>query len=134
MYAIRSYYDDDTIVRINQRGAEIFGHTPESLIGDHPSRYFPSERQYRSFRRRCIHGLATAGAHQSVQQFRRADGALIWVQLSAKALDRTDLSQGVIWTILDITERCFNETVTRMLYQISNAVTTTSDLGELYEP
>ncbi|MDD3310537.1 PAS domain S-box protein [Pseudodesulfovibrio sp.] len=126
-------FDDDTIVRINQRGADIFGRTPESLAGDHPSRYFPSERQYRSFRRRCIHGLVTAGAYQTEQQFRRADGALIWTQLSAQAMDRADLSQGVIWTILDITERRFNETVTRMLYQISNAVTTTSDLGELYE-
>ncbi|WP_419786090.1 response regulator [Pseudodesulfovibrio sp.] len=124
---------DDAVVRINQRGAEILGHIPEDMAGDHLSRYFLTQRKYRSFRSQCVHGLISTGSYHTEQQLRRADGALIWVQLSAKALDRKDLGQGVIWTILDITERRFGETVTRLLYQISSAVTTTSDLGELYE-
>ncbi|MEF2231467.1 MAG: PAS domain S-box protein [Pseudodesulfovibrio sp.] len=126
-------FNDDTIVRINQRGAEIFGRTSESLAGDHPSRFFPSRRQYMSFRRRCTHALSTVGTFEAEQQFRRADGVFIWTHLSAKALDTGDLSQGVIWAILDITERRYNETVARLLYQISNAVSVTSDLDELYE-
>jgi len=126
-------FNDDTIVRINQRGAEIFGRSPESLVGDHPSRFFPSQRQFLSFRRRCSHGLVTVGLFEAEQQFRRADGTSVWTHLSAKALDRGDLTQGVIWTILDITERRYNETVARLLYQISNAVSVTSDLDELYE-
>ena len=126
-------FNDDTIIRINQRGAEIFGRTSENLAGDHPSRFFPSRRQFRSFRRRCEHALVTTGAYETEQQFRRSDGALIWTHLSAKAMDREDLSQGVIWTILDITERRYNETVARLLYQISSAVSVTSDLNELYD-
>ncbi len=124
---------DDTVVRINSRGAEIFGHTPESLIGQHPSRFFPSAKQYSSFRRRCEHGLAIDGFYQTEQQFRREDGVLIWTTLFAKAVDRDNLDQGVIWTILDVTERRYNETVAHLLYQISNAVSVTSDLDELYE-
>ena len=124
---------DDLVVRINQRGAEIFGHTPESLTGERPSRFFPTRKQYLGFRRRCLHGLATTGTYQTEQQFRREDGVLIWTTLFAQAVDRNDLSQGVIWTILDITERRYTETVAHLLYQISNAVSVTSDLDELYE-
>ena len=126
-------FHDDLVVRINSRGAEIFGHTPDELVGGAPSSFFPSERQYTSFRRRCTHGLLTAGHYQTEQQFRRRDGSLIWANLYAQPVDKDDLGQGVIWTILDITERRYNETVTNMLYQISNAVSITSDLGELYE-
>ena len=126
-------FHDDLVVRINQRGAEIFGHTQESLTGDRPSRFFPSQKQYHRFRRRCVHGLMTTGAYQTDQQFRREDGVLLWATLFAKAVDRNDLSQGVIWTILDITQRRYTETVAHLLYQISNAVSVTSDLDELYE-
>ncbi|MDC0335270.1 PAS domain S-box protein [Pseudodesulfovibrio sp.] len=126
-------FKDDKVIRINNRGAEIFGQTPSGLAGDRPSRFFPSGRQYRSFRRRCLHGLVTTGSYQTEQQFRREDGALIWVNLFAKAVDKADLEQGVIWTMLDITKRRYNETVANMLYRISNAVSVTSDLAELYE-
>ena len=126
-------FHDDLVVRINQRGAEMFGHTRESLTGERPSRFFPTPRQYYRFRRRCLHGLVTTGTYQTDQQFRREDGVLIWATLFAKAVDRNDLDQGVIWTILDITQRRYTETVAHLLYQISNAVSVTSDLDELYE-
>lgn len=58
---------------------------------------------------------------------------MIWASLSAQPVDRGDLDQGVIWTISDVTERKHTETVASMLYRISNAVSTTSDLDELYE-
>ena len=123
----------DTIVRINKRGAEIFGYTPESLVGGDASRFFQSEAIYRSFYRRCLHGLVTQGTYQTEQQFQRPDGVIIWANLFAKAVDRANLEQGVIWTIVDITRRKYNETVASLLYRISNAVSTTSDLDDLYD-
>ena len=126
-------FHDDTVVRINNRGAEIFGHTPGSLIGKHPSDFFPSIKQYRSFRRRCMYGLVTVGFYQTEQLFRREDGTTVWTNLYAQAMDKNDLEQGVIWTILDVTKRRYTETVANLLYRISNAVSKTSDLNELYE-
>ncbi|MGL1863543.1 MAG: PAS domain S-box protein [Pseudodesulfovibrio sp.] len=126
-------FRDDVIVRINNRGAEIFGQTVEGLVGGRASDYFPSRRQYRSFRRRCTHGLITVGDYQTEQLFRNEDGSTVWTSVFAKAVDKDDLQQGVIWTILDISKRRYTETVANMLYRISNAVSVTSDLAELYD-
>ncbi|QJB56075.1 PAS domain S-box protein [Pseudodesulfovibrio sp. zrk46] len=125
-------FHDDHVTRINPRGAEIFGHTPETLVGLRPSEFFPTPEAYHSFRRSCIHSIVKCGSYQTEQQFRRADGSMVWTSLFAKAVDRDDLEQGVIWTILDISKRKYNESVAKLLYQISNAVNTTSDLDELY--
>ncbi|WP_051053264.1 PAS domain S-box protein [Pseudodesulfovibrio piezophilus] len=124
---------DDKIVRINKRGAEIFGYEPKDILGRSPSAFFLSERSYMSFRRRCVYNLIVHGAFQSERSFRRVDATWIWVHLYAQPVDRTDLRKGVIWTILDISERRHNEIVANMLYQISNAVSSTSDLHEFYE-
>lgn len=126
-------FHDDYVTRINNRGAEIFGLEPKTLVGMRPSSFFPSPKAYRRFRKRCILGLTRAGSYETDQMFRRADGSMIWTRLFAKAKDMNDLEQGVIWTILDITERRYNEIVANMLYRISNAVSVTSDLDDLYE-
>ena len=123
----------DTILRINKRGAEIFGYSQESLVGGDGSGFFQSDKHYRSFRRRCLHGLATVGEYHIEQQFHRPDGTIVWVNLFAKAVDINDLDQGVIWTIVDVTKRRYNEIVAHLLYQISNAVSATTDLDDLYE-
>ncbi len=126
-------FHDDWVTRMNPRGAEIFGLSADQLKGMRPSAFFPTPRAYRHFRRRCVYGLVTSGYYEADQQFRRADGGLIWTRLFAKPMDENDLDKGVIWTILDITERRYNEIVANMLYRISNAVSVTSDLSALYE-
>ncbi len=125
-------FHEEKIVRINRRGGEIFGYAPESLIGSDTTRFFQSQKSHQSFRRRCRHSLQTTGEFQAEQLFVRPDGVSIWVNLFAKAVDRKDLKQGVIWTIVDVTKRRYNETITNMLYRISGAVSTTSDLDALY--
>lgn len=122
-----------TILRINKRGAEIFGHDQNKMVGSNGSQFFQSDKAYRSFRRRCLHGLSIEGEFHAEHQFRRPDGGLIWANLFAKAVDKNDLDQGIIWTIVDVTQRNYNETVASLLYRISNAISTTSDLDELYE-
>lgn len=72
------------------------------------------------------------GFFEAEQQLRRDNGSSFWASLFAQAVDRDDLSQGVIWTVLDITERRYSEVVANMLYRISNAVSITSDLDDLY--
>lgn len=77
--------------------------------------------------------MTTVGEYSAEEQFHRPDGTAVWVNLFAKAVDRHDLSQGIIWTIIDISKRKYNVTMTNLLHSISNAISTTTDLNDLYK-
>ena len=126
-------FHGDMVTRLNPRGAEIFGSTPEELAGVRPSHFFPSKGEFRVFQVKALAALSAEGTYETEQLFRRDDGTTVWTSLFAKAVDKDDLDQGIIWTILDITERRYNEVVANMLYRISNAVNTTSDVDALYQ-
>ncbi|MCJ2165976.1 response regulator [Pseudodesulfovibrio sp. S3-i] len=123
---------EDTIQHINTYGAEILGRTKESLIGTDGSSILPSKRQYQSIRRRSLYEISVRGEHQTELQLQRPDGSLVRLNLFAKPMDRDDVEKGVIWTFTDVTLRRHNETVKTLLYRISNMVSITSDLDELY--
>ncbi|MBG0791717.1 MAG: response regulator [Desulfovibrionaceae bacterium] len=120
------------IQRINRRGAELFGYTPEDLVGTDGRKLFQSAKQYYSFRRKGFHQLTTTGEFKAEYSTTRPDGVFCTFSLYAKALDRTAPDKGTIWTIIDVTMRRYNETVANLLYRISNAVAATSDLDALY--
>ena len=123
---------DGVIQRINRRGAEIFGYTQDELVGSDGRELFQNLRQYYSFRRKGFYRLTTTGEFKAEYSITKSDGVFSTFSLYAKALDRTDLNKGTIWTILDVTEQRYNEAVAHLLYRISNAVSVTSDLDELY--
>jgi len=123
---------NNVVQRINKRGAEILGLTQEELIGTDGSKLFASSKQYESMRRRSILELVTTGEFQTEYSVTRPDGSLVRVSVYAKPMDPKDVKKGIIWTISDVTQRRYNQTVTSLLYEISNAVTITSDLDELY--
>ncbi|WP_243544745.1 PAS domain S-box protein [Pseudodesulfovibrio tunisiensis] len=120
------------ITRINERGAEIFGYTQAALHDSDGSQIFSSKELRNDFRENCFRDMAEQGHFNRELHLTRPDGARIWVDMFAKPVDPGDLEQGVIWTVADITSRKYNEAVAGMLYRISNAVSTTSDLDDLY--
>lgn len=117
---------------MNRRAAEIFGRPREEMIGTDSSQLFSSIAQFDSFRRRSAHMLSTVGEYHDEKTAYRPDGTTARVRLFAKALDTDDLSKGIIWTIIDVTKRRYDEAVANLLYRISTAVSVTSDLDELY--
>ena len=123
---------DGVIQRANQRAAEMFGCSQGELVGSDGQSLFPSARQYYSFRRKGFYSLSTTGEFKTEYTINRPDGLSSTFSLYAKALDRQALEKGTIWTIIDITRRRYNETVARLLFRISNAVSVTSDLYALY--
>ncbi|BCS88941.1 response regulator [Pseudodesulfovibrio sediminis] len=123
---------DNVIQRINKRGAAILGYTQEELVGADGSMLFPSLQKYQSMRRRSLFALSTKGEHQTEFLIKRPDGSTVRVRVFAKAMNPDDLGQGIIWTISDITQRRHNQSVINLLYEISNAISFTSDLDELY--
>ncbi|WP_187170508.1 PAS domain S-box protein [Salidesulfovibrio onnuriiensis] len=120
------------IVRINDRGAEIFGYAPEAALGKDLSLFFSDSDLFRASRNACMDSLRESSQFMIEHQFRKPDGTPFWCSLHAKPVDPDDLEQGVIWTYIDITERRYNQSVAELLYQISNAVSLTTDLDDLY--
>ncbi len=98
-----------TIVRANQRLADIFGYeTPDEMIGLSTEGGHLSETHYQDFGNRFYNTLKLGDQIQVEHQFRRADQEVIWCLLYGKALDTAhppDLDKGVVWVVDDITSR-----------------------------
>jgi len=120
------------IVRINDRGAEIFGYAPEATLGRKLARLFLSNKEYEAFRGESYASIRETGQFTTERPFFRPDGTPFWCSFYAKPVDQKDLEQGIIWTFIDITRRRYNQAVADLLYQISNAVSLTTDLDDLY--
>jgi len=125
-------FRNGTIQRINERAEEILGIQRNDLLHTDGSYLFQSQRHYQSFRRRIRAALVAEGEYLAEHHFVRPDGMMLRITLFAKAVNRDNLNQGISWTIVDITKRRYTEAVTHLLYRISNTVSTTSDLDELY--
>nr|WP_287411553.1 response regulator [Pseudodesulfovibrio sp.] len=125
-------FRNGTIQRINERAEEIFGVQRNDLLHTDGSHLFRSRRQYQSFRRRIQAALLAEGEYLAEHQFIRSDGIMLRITLFIRAVDKDNLDQGISWTVVDITKRRYTEAVTHLLYRISNTVSTTSDLDELY--
>jgi len=90
---------------VNRKFGELTGHAPESLIGCPVSMHFPSEESFERFYQ-LAHPLLSQGRPLSTQwQLRRSDGSLFWAQIFGKTVDPRDLSRGVIWSCLDVSEQ-----------------------------
>ncbi|MGE4297599.1 MAG: PAS domain S-box protein [Desulfovibrionaceae bacterium] len=125
---------DGRYITANTAMARFFGYnTAEELIEsvtDIGSQSFAFSEERERFKR-IMEEKGTVQGFES--RYRRIDGTMAWAAESARAVRDAD------GTILyyegfleDITERIINERTTRVLYQISRAISTTRDLGELY--
>jgi len=100
-----AYSVNRILLKINKRGAEIFGYTPYELIGNSASLLQFSEENFERFGRIYLIALAEKGCCETEHFFKRKDGKGTWCRVYAKAMDPLDISKGVIWAIDDITAR-----------------------------
>ena len=88
----------------NEAFCQLLGYSREEIIGEKTRVFYPSEEEY----------LAVGQLYQKISEFSsvttetrlvRKDGVIINVIMSVSALDKNDLSQGVVLSLFDITER-----------------------------
>jgi PAS domain S-box-containing protein len=91
------------LATINKRGAEIFGHTPEELVGSELSTLLSSDDALNDFTRTARESLSRTGEFNTEQAFLDSSGNTVWCRMYAKAVDRSSLDKGVIWAWDDIT-------------------------------
>jgi PAS domain S-box-containing protein len=92
------------LLDVNDRLCEITGYSREELIGNSARMLYPTDEAYETVGREKYRQIAEQGTGTVETKFQRKDGQIIDVLLSSTPLDLTDLSAGVTFTVLDITE------------------------------
>jgi PAS domain S-box-containing protein len=113
----------------NETLHQMLGYTAEELEGQSARMVYPSQEEYERVGREKYADIAERGTGSIETHFQRKDGEIIDVLLSSTPLDPSDLSKGVTFTALDITERKRAEAQlernlreTRVRYEISQAL------------
>lgn len=131
---------DQVITRANAKAGEIFGWELHELLGKPSSIIHLDEEYYQRFCHEHLERLGSENVLHVEWPFRHKDGHVVWCLISGRALVASDLSKGIVWVHEDITERRRNqerlqesESLTGMLFRISNAMQHTNTLEDLFE-
>jgi len=100
-----SFIRQRTIVRCNQRFAEMYGHgSPDTLIGVSSQSLYPSAQAFEQLGREAYPILATGQAYHTRIQMQRQDGTAFWCSLTSKVTDPTHPENGSVWIVEDVDE------------------------------
>ncbi len=97
----------------NRAMGQIFGASIDGRIGQSLEPSYASRESYLETGAAVSKAVLAGKAYDTELQMRRDDGNLFWVKLSGKAINAKDLSQGTVWTVLDISRRKKAEEDTR---------------------
>ncbi len=104
---------DRTLLEVNDQVCEMTGYTSDELVGQNARILYPDDEEYQFVGREKYRQIRAKGTGTVETRFQRKDGSIINVLMSSTPLDLTDLSAGVTFTALDITERKQAETALR---------------------
>jgi PAS domain S-box-containing protein len=93
------------IQEVNDMMCQITGYSRQELLGQSARMVYPSDAEFEYVGRDKYGQIAERGSGAVETRWKRKDGAIIHIVLSSTPLDTADLSKGVIFTALDITER-----------------------------
>jgi two-component system, cell cycle sensor histidine kinase and response regulator CckA len=122
--------------------SQMIGYTEDELIGQSSRMVYENDAEYERVGMEKYAQIRHAGAAEVDTRWKHKDGRVIDVYLRSKAIDPQDLSAGVIFTALDITERKRiarelqeNEEKYRHLFEMeSDAILlVATDTGEIFE-
>jgi len=96
---------DRIITEVNDKFLEIFGYAYGDIIDQSVAKIHVSNETYQQFGQQVYLQTHQHEIRNLEFQFRRCNGEIFWADISGRAINKQDLTQGVVWVILDITER-----------------------------
>ncbi len=96
---------DRVIVQVNDYILDLTGYSREELIGQSARMLYPTQEESDYVGTEKYRQINENGTGSVETRWRRKDGTIRHVILSSTPLDPSDLSQGVTFTVLDISER-----------------------------
>jgi len=100
-----AFVRDDIIIRSNPQLDELMGWPGDQQIGRSIRHWYIDDESFRQSRAAAYADLQQGLTHHADLQLRQRDGSLFWCHLSAALLDRDDISGGVVFMLMDITEQ-----------------------------
>jgi len=120
---------EQTIVRCNQRMDEMLGYAEGEQIGQHPRIWFPSDEAYEAAGQGLYPRVGRGEIDVREYHCQRKDGGHVWMRTSSRAIDPSDLSQGLVAIFEDITaERAAGEAL-RQANEEQQAIFDTANSG-----
>ena len=94
-----------TVLRCNQRFAQIYGHADSAdMLGSSSVSLYPDAESFYRLGKSAFTVMAQGLAYKSEVLMRRCDGSLFWSHLTGKLVNPADTGEGSIWIIDDIHE------------------------------
>jgi PAS domain S-box-containing protein len=97
--------ENRVLVKVNDYIIALTGYSREELLGRSARMLYPSDAEYEFVGQEKYRQIAEKGTGTVETLWQHKDGALINVILSSTPLDLSDLDKGVVFTVLDISER-----------------------------
>ncbi|MDX9771739.1 MAG: PAS domain S-box protein, partial [Tenuifilaceae bacterium] len=93
------------LTEVNQTICDITGYAKDELLGQSAQLLYPTRKEFEYVGNEKYRQIAEKGTGSVETAWQRKDGAIIDVLLSSTPISHDDLSQGVTFTALDITQR-----------------------------
>ncbi|HEX8011408.1 MAG TPA: EAL domain-containing protein, partial [Casimicrobiaceae bacterium] len=100
-----AFLKDRQVMQCNQAFAQMLGYERAELLGRSTRPLYESEAIYEARGREAYQVIAKRGSLAGDAPMRRKDGSVLWVHHRVSPVDRSDLSQGIVWAIQDVSER-----------------------------
>jgi len=120
---------DRTIVRCNRRMDEMLGYGEGEQIGQKTRIWFSSDEAFAAAGEDVYPLVAGGGIAVQEQRYQRKDGSRLWVRSSSRAVDPTDLSQGLVAIFEDITAERAAADALRQANEEQQAIFDTANSG-----
>ena len=93
------------ITEVNKGLLEMFGYSTEELVGQSVGMIHVDQDSYREFGENYWAETAQRKAFTAQWRLRRKNGEIFWCELTGSAINSLDIWQGVVWVLIDISER-----------------------------
>jgi len=91
------------LARCNRKLEELFGYGPGELADQSSAALFPDQEAFEAFGAVAFPALQRGEPYEAELLHQRRDGTPVLCHLSGRAIDPSDLSQGLIWIVQDVT-------------------------------
>ncbi|MFX1277122.1 MAG: PAS domain S-box protein [Promethearchaeota archaeon] len=120
---------DRVFTDVNDRFCDLVGYSREELLGESAKMVYPSEEDYNLVGKKKYNQIAKYGIGTVETRFKHKNGEVLDILLSSSPIDVDDLSKGVTFTALDITNRNKIEKDLRNERNLFKQITLTSPAG-----